>query len=78
MFIFNFIPAVVLFKYVALHSFISLMFSNNLNNAIRNLEHSLRVEIIDDRTVKASKVYRSCFLRIGDNSFPINLILIPM
>lgn len=34
--------------------------------------------IVVDQTVKVSKVYCSCTLRISDSSFPINLTLIPM
>lgn len=58
-FLVNFIPTLLLFDYEASHSFVSLKFSKNINNAIGNLEHPLRVEIVDGRIVKASKFYCS-------------------
>lgn len=74
----NSIPAIVLFDSGASHSFIYLKFRKGFNNTIGDLDNPLRVEIVDDRTVKASKIYHSCTLRIYDDSFLVNLIPIPV
>lgn len=59
-FLVNSMHALVFYDSRASHSFISLRFSKNFTNAIGDLDHPLKVEIVDDRTVKASKIYRSC------------------
>lgn len=77
-FLVNTMPALVLSDFVASHYFVSLRFIKKFNNAVRDLNHPLRVKRADDRTVNASKVYRSYTLEIGNDSFLINLIPIPM
>lgn len=71
-------PALVLFDYGEIHSFVFLRFRKKFTHAIGNFDHPLRVEIVDNRASNASKVYRSCTLVIGNDSFSIDLIPIPM
>lgn len=77
-FLVNSMPALVLFYSRASHSFVSLRLSKNFNHAIGNLDHPLRVEIVDDRMINALKFYRTCTLEISNASFLMNLIPIPM
>lgn len=77
-FVVNSMSTLVLFDSRTSHSFISLKFSKGFSNTIGDLDHPLRVEIAEDRIVKAPKVYYSCTLRIYNDSFRIHLIPIHM
>lgn len=62
--------ALVLFDYGVSHSFVLLYFSKSFDHAIENLYRPLKVEIVDDQSINASKVYHSCTLEISNGIFP--------
>lgn len=68
----------MLFDTGAIHSFTSLVFSNNFNVSKGDLGQPLEVKLDDDRKVRASSVYCGRILKIYNAKLSIYLIPIPM
>ena len=60
----NGIPVQVLFNSGATRSFVSLALSKKFTESSGTLDCPLDVEIADDRSVRASSVFRDCVLRL--------------
>ena len=71
-------PALVLFDSEASHSFVSPMFSKNIDRILRKLDLHLDVEITDNKILNVASVFRSCKIEISGVKFPIDLIPIVM
>ncbi|KAI3700658.1 hypothetical protein L2E82_45295 [Cichorium intybus] len=74
----NNVPGIVLFDSGATHSFVSIEFSERLGRKVESLDQPHVVEIVDDRTVTVTRIYRGCTLELNGVSFPIDLIPIAM
>ncbi|KAL7619259.1 hypothetical protein Lser_V15G01624 [Lactuca serriola] len=77
-FVVNGMSVHVLFDSGVTRSFVSLVLSKKLRDAPRTLDSPLEVEIADDRTVKAARVYRDCVLNGIGERFRVDLVLIPL
>ncbi|KAL7606504.1 uncharacterized protein LOC111918954 [Lactuca sativa] len=77
-FLVNVMSAHVLFDSGATRSFVSLALSQKFRNAPGTLDTPFEVEIADDRTVSAARVYRDCVLNVHGKRFRINLVPIPL
>ena len=62
----------------ATQSFVSLALSKKFFDAFETFVSSLEVEIVDDRTMSASRVFRGCVLNMFNKRFSIDLVLIPL
>ena len=74
----NDISALVLFDSGATRSFVSLALSKRFGGAPGVLDCPLDVEIVDDRTVRVTRVHRGCTLRLFDEQFSMDLVPIPL
>nr|GEW94219.1 hypothetical protein [Tanacetum cinerariifolium] len=72
----NSIPARLLSDLGASISFVSFEFSKNLSTPPDKLSFPLEVEIVGDKIVVVSKVYRDVEIEIDDSVFKIDLIAI--
>ncbi|GKE13965.1 putative reverse transcriptase domain-containing protein, partial [Tanacetum coccineum] len=70
----NFVPARVLYDSGASVSFISQEFSKNLTTPLNKLPFPLEVEIVNDKVVVMSNVFRNVEIEIDDSIFKIDLI----
>ncbi|GJW21084.1 putative reverse transcriptase domain-containing protein [Tanacetum coccineum] len=70
----NSIPARMLYDSGASVSFVSYEFSKNLSTLPNKLTFPLEVEIVGNKVVVVSNVYRKVEIEIDDNAFRINLI----
>ena len=68
----------VLFYSGATQSFVSLALSKRFVGAPGVLDYPLDVEIADDRTVRVARVHRGCTLKLLDEQFYVDLVLIPL
>ena len=71
-------PDVVMFDSGATHSFVSHTFINRLGRSIGKLAHPMVVDVVDNRTIYVTDVYRGCTLEFSGVEFPIDLIPIAM
>ncbi|XP_052627740.1 uncharacterized protein LOC128134253 [Lactuca sativa] len=71
-------PDVVMFDSGATHSFVSHTFINRLGRIIGKLAHPMVVDVVDNRTIYVTDVYRGCTLEFSGVEFPIDLIPIAM
>ena len=74
----NGIPVQVLFDSGATRSFVSLALSKRFTESSGMLDCPLEVEIADDRSVRASAVFRDCVLRIFEERYLGDLVPIPL
>ena len=74
----NGIPVQVLFDSGATRSFVSLALSKKFTESSGMLDCPLEVEIVDDRSVRASAVFRDCVLRLFEECYLVDLVLIPL
>ncbi|GJW41307.1 putative reverse transcriptase domain-containing protein [Tanacetum coccineum] len=70
----NSMPARVLYDSGASVSFVSHVFSKNLTTPSNKLPFPLEVEIVDDKVVVVSNVFRNVEIEIDDSIFKIELI----
>ncbi|GJU32355.1 putative reverse transcriptase domain-containing protein [Tanacetum coccineum] len=70
----NSMPARVLYNSGASVSFVSHEFRENLTTPLNKLPFPLEVEIIDDKVVVVSNVFRNVEIEIDDSTFKIDLI----
>ena len=54
------------------------MLGKKFRDTLGNLESPLEVEVADDRTVSAMRVFRGCVLNMLSERFPIDLVSIPL
>ena len=59
-------------------SFVSLVLSKRFANAPWELDCPLEVEISDDRSMRLSKVHRSCVMELFSEQYLIDLVPIPL
>ncbi|XP_052620862.1 uncharacterized protein LOC111897404 [Lactuca sativa] len=71
-------PDVVMFDSGATHSFVSHTFINRLGRSIGKLAHPTVVDVVDNRTIYVTDVYRGYTLEFSGVEFPIDLIPIAM
>ncbi|KAJ9539526.1 hypothetical protein OSB04_032259 [Centaurea solstitialis] len=71
-------PSLVLFDTGASKSFVSLSFCKNFSNVMGRLDEPLEVEIVDEKSVWVSDVYRRNVIELEGVKFRIDLIPIPM
>ena len=74
----NGIPVQVLFDSGATRSFVSLALSKKFPESSGMLDCPLEVEIADDRSVRASSVFRDCVLRLFEERYLVDLVPIPL
>ena len=74
----NGIPIQVLFDSGATQSFVSLSLSKRFPESSSMLDCLLEVEIADDRSVRASDVFRDCILRLYVEHYLVDLVPIPL
>ena len=74
----NGIPVQVLFESGATRSFVSLALSKRFSESSGMLDCPIEVEIVDDRSVRASAVFRDCVLRLFKERYVVDLIPIPL
>ena len=74
----NGIPVQVLFDSGATRSFVSLALSKKFTESSGTLDCPLDVEIADDRSVRASSVFRDCVLRLFEKRYLVDLVPIPL
>ena len=74
----NGIPVQVLFDSGATRSFVSLALSKRFTESSGMLDCPLEVEIADDRSVRASAVFRDCVLRLFEERYLVDLVPIPL
>ncbi|XP_023761115.1 uncharacterized protein LOC111909549 [Lactuca sativa] len=77
-FLVNFVPALVLFDLGASQSFVLLSFSRSFSIPLEALSRPLRVSILDEHSVSASKIHRDYSLEIFGIGYQIDLIPIPI
>ncbi|XP_023730240.1 uncharacterized protein LOC111877973 [Lactuca sativa] len=77
-FLVNGMSAHVLFDSGATRSFVSLARSKKFRDVPGNLDSPLEVEIADDLTVSAARVYRDYVLIVLGERFRVDLVLIPL
>lgn len=77
-FLVNGMTAHVLFDSGATQLFVSLAFSKEFGDASGTLDSPLKVEIADDRTVSAARVYRGFVLNVLGERFRVDLVPIPL
>ena len=70
----NGIPVQVLFDSGATRSFVSLALSKRFTESSGMLDCPLEVEIADDRSVRASVVFRDCVLRLFEERYLVDLV----
>ena len=58
--------------------FVSLALSKKFQDASGNLGSPLKVEITDDYTMSAARVYRDYVLNVLGEGFHVDLVLIPL
>ena len=68
----------VFFDSGATQSFVSLALSKKFRDTPGTLDSPLEVEIADDRTVSAVRVYRDCVLNMHGERFLVDLVPIPL
>ena len=68
----------ILFDLGDTRSFVSLALSKKLQAALGTFDSPLKVEIGDDRIVKAMRVYRDCILNMLWERFRVDLTQIPL
>ncbi|XP_052623580.1 uncharacterized protein LOC128128849 [Lactuca sativa] len=71
-------PDVVMFDSGATHSFVSHTFINRLGRSIGKLAHPMVVDVVDNRTISVTDVYRGCTIEFSGVEFPIDIIPIAM
>lgn len=74
----NEMPTLVLFYSGATCSFVSLALKKRFDVALSELDFPLEVDIVDDHPMRVSTVHRSCILKHFRESYPINLVPIPL
>ena len=74
----NGIPVQVLFNSGTTRSFVSLALSKRFSESSGMLDCPLDVEIADDRSVRASTVFRDCVLRLCEERYLVDLVPIPL
>ena len=74
----NDIPVLVLFDSGATRSFVSLALSKRFSESSGMLDCPLEVEIADERSVRASMVFRDCVLRLFEERYLVDLVPIPL
>ena len=74
----NGIPVQVLFDSGATRSFVSLALSKRFPESLVMLDCPLEVEIADDRSVRASTVFRDSVLRLFEERYLVYLVPIPL
>lgn len=72
------IPVQVLFDSGATRSFVSLALSKRFIESSGMLDCPLEVEIADDRSVRASAVFRGCVLMLFEERYLVDLVPIPL
>ncbi|XP_052627606.1 uncharacterized protein LOC128134171 [Lactuca sativa] len=77
-FLVNGMSAHVLFDSGTTRSFLSLALSKKFRDAPGTLDTPLEVEIADDRTVSAARVYQDCVLNVHGERFRVDLVPIPL
>ena len=65
----NGISALVLFDSGATRSFVSLALSKRFSRLPEELDCPLDIEIVDDMTVRVTRVHRGCTLRLFEEQF---------
>ena len=68
----------MLFDSGATRSIVSLALSKKFPESSGMLDCPLEVEIADDRSVRASEVYRDCVLRLFEERYLVDLVPIPL
>ena len=68
----------VLFDLGATRSFVSLALSKRFSESSGMLLCPLEVEIVDNRSVRASKVFRDCVLGLYEERYLVDLVPIPL
>ena len=68
----------VLFDLGATQSFMSLALNKKFRDALGTLDSLIEVEIADDRTMNALRVFHGCVLNMFSERFPIDLVSIPL
>lgn len=74
----NSLLAQILFDLGATQSFISLALRKKFRDALGTFDSPLEVEIVDDRTVSAVRVFWKSVLNMLRERFPIDLVPIPL
>ena len=74
----NDIPVQVLFDSGASRSFVSLALSKRFSESSGTLDCPLEVGIADDRSVRASEVFRDCVLRLYDERYHVDFVSVPL
>ena len=74
----NVLPVQVLFDSGASRSFVSLALSKKFPESSGTLDCPLEVEVVDDRSVRASMVFRDCVLRLFEERYLVDLVPIPI
>ena len=74
----NGMSAHVLFDSGATRSFVSLSLSKKFWDTPGTLDSPLDVEIADDRTMRAARVYRDCVLNVRGERFRVDLLPISL
>ena len=64
----------VLYDLGATRSFVSLALSKRFSESLGMLDYPLEVEIADDRSVRASTVFRDCVLRLFEERYLVDLV----
>ena len=71
-FLVNNISALVLFDSGAIRSFVTLALSKRFSRASGERDCPLNVEIVDDRTIRVTRVHIGCTLRLLDEQFSMD------
>ena len=74
----NGLSAHVLFDSGATRSFVYLALNKKFWDASGTLDSPLEVEIVDDHTVSAARVFQRSVLNVFEERFSIDLVLIPL
>ncbi|KAL7610414.1 hypothetical protein Lser_V15G14296 [Lactuca serriola] len=77
-FVVNGLSAQILFDSEANRSFVSFAFNKKFDDVPGTLDSPLEVEIVDNLSVSATRVFQSSVLNMFGERFPIDLVQIPL